>query len=339
MTERDESPLAEHVAPRVDDARLARQWDAVSKRIDTPQRTWPLFAIFGGSLAVAAAAIVYAVVLPSRQPHPLAMDVVTHTIALPEGSQVTIEDKAAVSVERAEAKDVHLALSDGAIDLDVTHQEGRSFVVTAGGHDVIVVGTQFRVAKTADTLTVQVTRGLVRVEGPTGTHMIGAGQTWSTALGAAPPPPPEPSASVASEPEPAPEIDASAPAPVEPSARELLARATEARAAGHDREAAAAFDTLRHRYRSDPRAGLAAFELGRIRLDTLRDPAGAAEAFGDAIQLSPHATFAEDAEARRVEALEAAGKTAACEQARDAYAKHYPSGLHARQVAQRCNGR
>jgi transmembrane sensor len=118
--------------------------------------------------------------------------------------------------------------------------------------------------------------------------------------------------------------------------RELLARATDARSKGKPRDAAVALDTLRKRYRSDARAGLAAFELGRVRMDALADPAGAAEAFADAIALAPSAPFREDAEARRVEALDALPDRSRCEHARDAYLTRYPSGLHTKQIALRC---
>lgn len=71
-------------------------------------------------------------------------------------------------------------------------------------------------------------------------------------------------------------------------------------------------------------------------MDALGDPAGAAEAFGDAIALSPGAPFREDAEARRVEALDALPDKARCERAREAFIARYPAGLHAARVSQRC---
>ncbi len=124
------------------------------------------------------------------------------------------------------------------------------------------------------------------------------------------------------------------------SGPEKLFRIAEvARAAGHLRDAERAFDTLRRRHRGDARAGLAAFELGRLRLDSLGNPAGAAEALGDAIALSPGAAFREDAEARRVHALHALGNTAACGKARDAYLSRYPSGAHAAIVRTLCSTR
>lgn len=119
----------------------------------------------------------------------------------------------------------------------------------------------------------------------------------------------------------------------------LLRLAEVARAAGRLRDAARAFDTLRRKHRGDGRAGLAAFELGRLRLDSLGSPAGAAEAFADAIALSPGGPLREDAEARRIEALHASSSMAACAAARDAYLARYPSGVHAALVRTRCSNR
>jgi hypothetical protein len=272
----------------------------------------------------------------------------SQNIVLGDGSVVTVEAGAKLTVERAELDAVHLVLESGAIELEVTHREGRSFVVTAGSHDVIVVGTHFRVERTSSTaaLTVEVTRGLVRVEGPAGSRPVGAGERWTTT---SPAPPPAASSSPATAMTAMDEADAGspevtpAPAGAAPGSRaetegprELLSRASDARAAGRYRDAARALDTIRRRYRGDPRAGLAAFELGRIRLDTLGDPGGASEAFADAIALAPEAPFREDAEARRVDALEAAGSLAACVRAREAYLARFPSGIHARRVTSRC---
>lgn len=124
---------------------------------------------------------------------------------------------------------------------------------------------------------------------------------------------------------------------VEAAGPEKLFRLAQlARSSGHARDAARAFDALRRRHRGDARAGLAAFELGRMRLDSFGQPAAAAEALADAIALAPGAPFRQDAEARRVQALEASGARAACAAARDAYLARYPSGPQAAVVRGRC---
>ncbi|HTQ47109.1 MAG TPA: hypothetical protein VMI75_30350, partial [Polyangiaceae bacterium] len=62
-----------------------------------------------------------------------------------------------------------------------------------------------------------------------------------------------------------------------------------------------------------------------LRLDALGDPAGALAAFDDAIVLAPRAGFREDAEARRVEALDRMNDTR-CPAARQAFLARYPHG-------------
>jgi hypothetical protein len=84
---------------------------------------------------------------------------------------------------------------------------------------------------------------------------------------------------------------------------------------------------------------LAAFELGRLRQDTLHDPAGAADAFADAIVLAPNGPFREDAEARRVEALDAAGRRERCAEAKAAFLARYAAGIHRQRVSTMCEPR
>jgi transmembrane sensor len=120
------------------------------------------------------------------------------------------------------------------------------------------------------------------------------------------------------------------------NARRLLELADAARLSGRPAEAARAFDRLRRTHRSDPRAGLAALELGRLRMDSLGDVSGALEAFTDAVALARSAAVREDAEARKVQALERLGDRAGCARARDAYLARYPAGVHAANTRRRC---
>lgn len=62
----------------------------------------------------------------------------------------------------------------------------------------------------------------------------------------------------------------------------------------------------------------------------------AAGRYDDAIVLQPSAFYRENAEARRIQALEAAGQGAACIEAREGYLVRFPSGLHTTTVARRC---
>jgi hypothetical protein len=120
--------------------------------------------------------------------------------------------------------------------------------------------------------------------------------------------------------------------------KELFELADSANLAGHPQDAALAYDALRRRYRSDSRAGIAAFQLGRLRQDKLGDPGGAEEALRDAMTLATDPSMREDAESRRVAALESLGDVAGCKKARDDYLSRQPTGLHAKVVAKRCGG-
>jgi transmembrane sensor len=117
---------------------------------------------------------------------------------------------------------------------------------------------------------------------------------------------------------------------------ELFKRANLARRTGQTHEAADAYVELLRRYPDDSRAGLVAFELGRIRMDALGQPKAAVEAFVLALRTSPRASFREDALARIVFASDQLGEYATCRSARDRYVKDFPNGVHAMALAGRC---
>lgn len=357
-------PLARYIEPKVDEARLARQRDAIVRRLKERRRPhWPLIAVAG---AVGLTILLF--VLFRRHEGPTletASTVVeapsTEPLALTllDGTRVVLSPKTRVGLARLQSNDIRLELTSGDIDLDVTHLDHRSFVVTAAGHEVRVLGTHFAVRLHPDerpVLEVAVFRGRVRVtrtDAPSeDLRVLGAGETWSTTLvptmpsveaGAASPADAEPPAH--------PEMPAmptdSAPTPTSipaatsprPSAKELWAQAETARAARRFQDEAAALNALRLRHRSDSRAGLAAFELGRLRQDTLHDPQGAAEAFADAALLDPKGPFREDADARRVEALDAVGRREKCLEAKNAFVTRYPSSIHRQRLSGMCDAR
>ena len=119
------------------------------------------------------------------------------------------------------------------------------------------------------------------------------------------------------------------------AANELFTAAAEARRSGNAAEAARLYRRLVARFPRDDRAALASFELGRIRLDQLGDPNGAASAFRRALALGG-GPFAQDARARLVEAYDAAGNMAACERSKRAYLRRYPNGRHVVDVTRAC---
>lgn len=121
-------------------------------------------------------------------------------------------------------------------------------------------------------------------------------------------------------------------------AGELLDQANLARRAGRLQDAAELYGDLVGRYPRDRRASLAAFELGRLRMDSLRDMHGAVQALERALKLDDRGAFAEDALARLVLAEEALGDRAGCGRAQSRYLARYPEGVHAQHVAERCSG-
>jgi TolA-binding protein len=279
-------------------------------------------------------------------------------LSLPDGTDVRLADAARARVVALSAREVRLRLERGSMTCAVEPRPERRFVVEARDIEVSVKGTEFTVSLAANgaAVTVSVERGLVEVRDRSRfIARLHAGQRWSSAH-----PVEEPASAV---------VDAhaevgsagddargSTPAPStspEPSAapstappqkaaeagpHELFERGAEARLQGRARDAAEAFDRMRRRYPQDSRSGYAAFQLGRIRLDTLGDARGAAEAFQFALAHPGPGFFLEDAQARLVEAWARAKNAAACRQARAGYLALYPKGAHTSRVERQCDG-
>jgi transmembrane sensor len=361
--------VARHVQPELTEARLARQWSGVQARVGSPRRRLPLALALAG-VAVGALIAVLVVRAIGRSPASVWVEGTVlesgegSALVLPDGSRVALDRSTRVRLAALRADEAHLIVERGGVDVDVMHVGGRRFVVSTDRFDIVDVGTRFHVSVGADGAThVLVERGRVEVRprGASGTpRVLDAGDSWSSAPAeTGPTETGPPTAAIATAAFAVPSAAASAPdvpaapgsdsagPPPDPSTgrlaaagpKELLELAQDARLHGRPRDAAAAFDGLRRRFRGDPRAGLAAFELGRLRLDSFGEPASALEAFDDAIALSPGAPFREDAEARRVDALERMHATGRCVAARDAYLAAHPAGVHAATMASRCGVR
>jgi hypothetical protein len=349
--------LSRHLEPPLDDARLNRMWRNVLSRRASPRPAWLV-----PSMATAALAALLAVGLVRSHGavRPLAGTLIDvderETVTAYDGIRLRLHPATRLRWDRTDADRIEATLERGEVDLDVPHEPGRMFAIHAGDFDILDRGTRFMVTVMGGRVSVSVTSGTVEVRRRGATESgrsLGAGESWASAL------PAEVAADAPSSAprEPIPEVDAPSPplaapttsaahslvvppsAPLTtrpvPSARELLETANAARLAGRPRDAAAAFDALRRHYRTDPRAGLAACELGRLRLDAFGDPKLAVEAFDDAIALAPDAPFREDAEARLVEALDGM-HSPRCATEKAAYFARYSSGLHAAAVGARC---
>ncbi len=335
----------------VSKARVERQWDAVRRSLaPSSSRVRWRRAAFAFAFVSALAAVLL-IVRIRRAPTNVTgagavlESVAGQTLTLADGSRVEIAARARLRVGVLEANHTELVLEQGRATFDVTHAEGRRFVVHAGPFDIVDIGTRFEVSVDQDGgVAVSVDRGRVQLQRRDSSEpprFLGAGERWTNVAAdhAALETPtttaettPSSSANVETPPTQNPATSAS----TTPTAKDIFESAERARREGHSRKAASQLDNLRRHYRSDPRAGLASFELGRLRLDELSDPEGAATAFQDAIVLAPNAPFREDAEARLVDAYAASADYARCVRARDAYAAHYPRGLYASIVASRC---
>ncbi|MGE0403841.1 MAG: FecR domain-containing protein, partial [Kofleriaceae bacterium] len=109
-------------------------------------------------------------------------------------AHLTVEAHAAIVMDR-EGSSPSVLVERGAVDFTVAPRERDTFVVRAGDVVVRVVGTQFRVARYEERVTVAVERGLVDVQFRGEVHHLSAGHSWSTpeqAAVLAPPPAPEP---------------------------------------------------------------------------------------------------------------------------------------------------
>jgi transmembrane sensor len=116
------------------------------------------------------------------------------------------------------------------------------------------------------------------------------------------------------------------------TAADLLAAADKARISGQAERAAGLLRKLLREHRSDKRAPLAAFTLGRMLLMELARPLEAAAVFAEVRRLSPGGPFAEDALAREVEAFSKAGVPAQAHARAQEYLRLYPEGRRAAKV-------
>jgi quercetin dioxygenase-like cupin family protein len=272
------------------------------------------------------------------------------------GAKIELQPFASVTVAPAHPSEQRLVVTRGAVRFQVTHDPGRRFVVTAGAIEINDVGTVFTVAREGtdgELVRVSVLSGDVEVRvGAETPRPLHAGESLTTPELPLEPPPamsigtrenpqaprqmPDESISAAPEPEPAP----SPPAVARPinliTAKSLLAEATAARQAGDPSSEAQALDALRRQFPHDPRAPIAGFELGILRMDQLGNRRGALEALRTAITLSPRASFREDAEARIVALLDELEDVTGCAAARNAFLSRYPESVHRASIHGRC---
>ncbi len=328
----------------VSDARVARLWSNVSERLN-PRRRWPYWLAAGA--AATAAALVLVLMRPSAPAERAGPVVGVHEtvaaeqqqrrVVLSDGSALELEPRTQVFVAKHEPTALELDLKNGAVTCDVAHVAGRQFVVRAGLVKVIAVGTRFSVSSHGGPVAVAVQQGVVEIHSGGRSERLAAGQRWTSG---------EPAAVASSAPAVSPPARAPGPAlpngsstpaesPEVADARKLFETANHARRAGDMRAAATAYESLLRRFPSDGRATLAAFELGRLRMDHLGDTAGAISALNRAASAGG-GSVREDAMARLVRAYAATGARDRCLRARERYERSYPEGHHGAEVRAAC---
>jgi FecR protein len=374
---KEPTKYVEYVVPALSGSRIDAQWSRISEQLPGPRvrrRVSPL-ALAGLTVACALALIWHAYRVPPAgesvwEGSVVASDEAPVNLTLSEGTVIALDPRSQVSLMHSEPTRVQVSLTEGSARFEVAKKRSRRFSVQLGKVEVLVTGTQFHVERKrvagGERVRVDVDEGTVEVlRKDLGAVVLHAGDRWSALLvdelkdassevagdtleadvplapqldqaDSIPAETLEPSE--ARDPTPAERRGRAKAHPEHEGAGELFEQANVARRAGRVTESARLFAELVERHARDHRAALAAFELGRMRMDSLGDVSGAIDALERALKLDAHRAFAEDALARLVLAHEALGDRASCTRARARYLARYPEGVHAQHIALRCGG-
>jgi transmembrane sensor len=354
MSDQKWTALAEEIDPAWAPEREWAVRAAIARRTARQGVTGRRAAVFAstGVLAVGAFAIVRARSTPSVVAPPLASSVSTaastSATAAPNlaSESVTVtrlsSDTAFSPLAGHEGRG--FALQAGGARFSVPHDARRPFVVVARDVFIEDLGTTFSVQYVGhDRLKIAVEEGRVRVHGNGTDTQISAGASLEVPLSPLPElarKAPRPT-SVATAWRPLAErgqyeeaqtaLRKAGPTAVRDDTADLLLAADAARLSGHPAEAVPYLQRVLHGHARDPRAGLAAFTLGRVFLDELGRPREAVEAF--AFARSAGGPLAEDALAREVEAVSRAGETTRSRELAELYLRLYPNGRRAKAVS------
>lgn len=327
------------------DQRLEQNLSRVRERRARRQRRIVVAAAV--SAVVAAAALTLLLTATLRKPAQLALSAPSAvtapqqpTTTFADGSVARVADGAELVVRSTGAARVESVLLRGAADFEVTKRPEREFIVLAGPVSVRVVGTRFRVERSAERTRVSVSEGKVEVrEGDAKTYLEAGESRFFPAPVAVEPEPQKASAALSArarflelarggEYRAAYQVMSQSPSAVGANAEDLLLAADAARNSGHPEQAVGFLRRVTNEHRADSRAPLAAFTLGRVLLSQLGRPGEAAEAFALARRMRPAGGLAEDALAREAEARAAAGSAAQARTLAGSYLSQYPKGKH-----------
>jgi TolA-binding protein len=269
--------------------------------------------------------------------------------AFSDGSEVDVERGGHVRVVKDRQDETRVEVLAGRAEFEVAKRPERPFVTSVRGVEVRVIGTRFSteldLSRPPGVVHVRVGRGVVEVRRRSGetASRLGAGEALDVALE-----PVAPELAMAAAPSVTPLTSSSTapgasspsapmvPAPAPVGASKLFEAAKAARAAGDVDGAARSYSILLKQFPGDERAGVAALELGRLRMDAQHAYRPAAEAFRRAIAAAPNEGVREDALARLVEVLDAMHERDSCRKERSLYLQRYPRGLYVSRVERAC---
>jgi len=251
------------------------------------------------------------IVMPSAPPTD---EPATDTLVrLSDGSMLRSTPGTRVDLCEADPADTCVALDRGETQVSAVPRSRGHLRVRAGAVEVRVIGTEFTVRRELDEhqdrVTVKVDEGRVEVSiGTREAQPLLAGEEWSYSTNAS--------------------------VPKRPSADDLWKAARAHSLRGEHAAAARSYQAFLGGFAEDPRASLAALELGRLRMDVLDDPAAAIVPLRRAARgTGPNQA---DAHARLVRALAAVGRQDECLAQRETYLERFPTGVHRRAVEQAC---
>lgn len=356
-------PLAKHLQDPASDERLEKIWKNIHKRREEYGQSTSrkrVAVVVGGFAVAAGVALGWFFGAPlsdetSREKASAGL-VAPHfeagaalrtaneklSVDLEDGSKVTLAPRSRVAMQETHSEDVQLNLEEGRVACQVKKDKTRRFSVLAGEVTVRVIGTTFSVERAAlgaeSKVTVEVSEGVVEVQGPDSViKHLGAGESWSVRM--------------VSDQAHGTHVKEALPIEVEGSLktqpverrskrhnveqRDLFAEARAKRNAGDAAGAAQLYQSFLLKEPRDARSGVAALELGRLRMDQLGDPAGA---IGPLTRAADGAGggLGDDALARLVRAHAQLGQKGACQSARARYLKRYPDGVHVERVRTSC---
>jgi hypothetical protein len=186
-------PMTNAAWSRVERSLFERLDQPAPLPLPAPRARWPWLAV--PAFAVAAAAII-AIVLslrgsapetqiatPTPSPSPIVPSRVvagdTPSMVSYGDAHLTVEAHAAIVMDR-EDRSPSVLVERGAVDFTVAPRQRDPYIVRAGDVVVRVVGTQFRVARYEERVTVAVESGIVDVQFRGKMHRLSAGQSWSS---------------------------------------------------------------------------------------------------------------------------------------------------------------